>query len=317
VEQEQSRLAADAVVISDTLMFSDDVPSLTISLRGKAHIQVTVHGPNTELHSGSFGGPVGNPVTVLDSIIASLHDKDGHVTVPGFYDGIQTPAPAVVDSIRNLPFDEAKFRKESGDVPGIGGEKGYTALEQMWLRPTLEVIGQSGGFTEKGFQASIPRSAMAKIECRLVPGQDDQKVANAVAQAIKDAAPPTVTVDIDVAEGVGKALVTPTDSPGIRAAAKAMEEVFGKPVSFTGEGGSIPVVETFSRVLKLPTALVGVGIPTDGYHAPNERFSIDRFSKGIRIIGRLWQNLALELTTPERSAQKKVPPPPEPPGQHL
>ena len=298
VEREKTRLAADAIVISDTDMFSKDVPSLTISLRGVAQVQATVHGPDTELHSGSFGGAVGNPVAILDSIIASLHDADGRVTVPGFYDDVLPTSPAVTDSIAKLPFDAATFAREAGNVPALGGEKGFSVLEQLWTRPTLEVVGQGGGYQGEGFQNTIPRDATVKIVARLVPGQDPQKTADQIAKAIVDAAPPTVRIDIDSAKGGGRAVVTSTDSPAIRAASSAMHDVFGKPVLFTGEGGSIPVVETFGRVLNLSAALVGVGLSTDGYHGPNEKFGIDRFTNGIRVIGRLWNQIGAELAGP-------------------
>ena len=293
VERERQRLTADLVVVSDTAMVAREVPSLCTGLRGLALVEVEVEGPRIDLHSGVFGGAVPNPVAALCRMIAALHDPDsGRVTVPGFYDDVL----AVPDSDRALlaavPFDEAAFRAQAGDIEAVAGEIGWTVNERRSIRPTLEVNGIWGGYAGPGSKTIVPARAGCKISCRLVPDQDPMRVARAVADAVRASAPAGVHVRA-VAEPGGRPVVTATDHPGVRAAGRALARVFGAEPVLTREGGSIPPVEVFKRVLGLDTVLVGVGLPDDQIHAPNEKFDLEQFHRGIRVLAHLWDEVAV------------------------
>ena len=298
VEREQRRLGAEVLVVSDTAMVAAGVPSLCTGLRGLAGVEVRVQGASLDLHSGRFGGAVANPAVALAEILASLHDPvTRRVTVPGFYDAVREPSASERELFSSVPFDETAFLAEAGGVPGLTGEAGWTTRERLWARPTLECNGIWGGYSGPGQKTIIPATAGAKITCRLVPDQDPLRIAELVRDAVLAAAPPGVTVTAE-AKGGGRPVVTSIDHPAVRAASRAMADVFGVTPGLTREGGSIPPVESFARIMGLPAVLVGLGLPDDQIHAPNEKFTLDMYFKGIRVLGRLWSELALELKTP-------------------
>jgi len=291
VRDNLERLRADVAVVSDTPIFAKGVPSLCTGLRGLAHLEVEVTGPSLDLHSGMFGGAVANPVDELARMLASLHDPvTRRVTVPGFYDRVHEATAAERDQVAALPFDEAALLREAGGAPATVGEEGWSPLERMWLRPTLEVNGIWGGYSGPGSKTIIPARAGAKISCRLVPDQDPAEVAALVAAALEAAAPPTVRVKVSVESG-GHPVVTPIDHPAVQAARRAMRHGFGSDPAIIRTGGSIPPVATFQALLGMPSVLVGVGLPDDQIHAPNERFDLEQYASGVRTVARLWDEL--------------------------
>jgi acetylornithine deacetylase/succinyl-diaminopimelate desuccinylase-like protein len=297
VESEQDRLRADILVVSDTSIIAAGVPSLCTGLRGLAGVEVHVQGPALDLHSGRFGGAVANPIAALAEILASLHDPaTRRVTVPGFYDDVREPSAEERALFASVPYDVDEFRAEAGAVPSTIGEAGWTDRERLWARPTLEFNGIWGGYSGPGQKTIIPASAGAKITCRLVPNQDPQRIADLVRSAVLAAASAGVTVSADAKAG-GRPVVTSIDHPAVQAASRAMESVFGTTPALTREGGSIPPVESFARVMGLQAVLVGLGLPDDQIHAPNEKFTLDMYFKGIRVLGRLWDELAVALRT--------------------
>jgi acetylornithine deacetylase/succinyl-diaminopimelate desuccinylase-like protein len=286
-------LACDVAVISDTAVFAEDVPSLTVSLRGLVHWEVTVHGPTSDLHSGYFGGIVKNPLEALAQIIAGLKDHHGRIAVPGFYDGVRELSPAERAEIAALPFDPAKEAAGLG-VPELAGEASRLPLERMWMRPTLEVNGMYGGYQGPGAKTIVPSFAKAKISARLVPHQDPEAVKQAVTAFVKRLAPRGVRVEVE-AHGDVRAVETSRDHPAVKAAARAMELGFGKPPVFIGTGGTIGPVSSFDRILHLPQVLIGVGLPDDAIHAPNEKFDLGQFYGGIETMTYLYDELARAL----------------------
>jgi acetylornithine deacetylase/succinyl-diaminopimelate desuccinylase-like protein len=289
---EQDRLRADILVVSDTSIVAANIPSLCTGLRGLAGVEVHVQGPSLDLHSGRFGGAVANPVAALAEILASLHDPvTRRVTVPGFYDDVREPSAEERALFASVPYDVDEFRAEAGDVPATVGEAGWSDRERLWARPTLEFNGIWGGYSGPGGKTIIPASAGAKITCRLVPNQDPDRIANLVRDAVLAAAPIGVTVIAEAKPG-GRPVVTSIDHPAVVAASRAMAGVFGTTPALTREGGSIPPVESFARLMGLPAVLVGLGLPDDQIHAPNEKFTLDMYFKGIRVVGRLWSELA-------------------------
>ena len=291
VQRERARLSADVAVISDTPIYAKGVPSLCTGLRGLAHLEVEVTGPSLDLHSGMFGGAVANPVLELARMLASLHDPVTHrVTVPGFYDRVREASAEERAGIAALPFDEAALLREAGGAPATVGEEGWSPLERMWVRPTLEVNGIWGGYSGPGSKTIIPARAGAKVSCRLVPDQDPDEIAALVADALRAAAPPTVRVHVEAHPG-GRPVLTSLDHPAVQAARRAMRHGFGADPAIIRTGGTIPPVATFQSVLGLPAVLVGVGLPDDQIHAPNERFELDQYAAGVRVIARLWDEL--------------------------
>jgi acetylornithine deacetylase/succinyl-diaminopimelate desuccinylase-like protein len=291
--QQQERLACDAAVISDTAVFAEDIPSLTVSLRGLVHWEITVHGPATDVHSGYFGGVVKNPLEALAQIIAGLKDADGRIAVPGFYDGVREPSAAERAELAALPYDETREAAVLG-VPELAGEANRSPLERIWLRPTLEINGMYGGYQGAGVKTIVPSFATAKISSRLVPGQDPAAVKHAVQTYIESRAPRGVRVEIRSGGDV-RAVETARDHPAVAAAARAMERGFGKPPVFIGVGGTIGPVSSFDRILHLPQVLIGVGLPDDATHAPNEKFSLRQFYGGIETMTYLYTELARAL----------------------
>lgn len=282
--------SADVAVISDTAVYSEDVPSLTTSVRGLVHWEIGVFGPSADLHSGYFGGIIRNPIEALAHIIAQLKDADGRVTVPGFYEGVPELEPAALAELRNLPFDEEGEARQLG-VPELAGERGRLPLERMWFRPTLECNGIWGGYQGPGSKTIIPSFAKAKISARLVGSQDPRQIREALARHVNDLAPPGVRVEVEHAGDV-PAVVIAREHPVVSAAARAMERGFGKRPVFIGTGGSIGPVASFDRVLKLPQVLIGVGLPDDQIHAPNEKFTLAQFFGGIVTMALLYNEIA-------------------------
>jgi acetylornithine deacetylase/succinyl-diaminopimelate desuccinylase-like protein len=272
-------LKCDAVLISDTSLYAPGVPTLTYGLRGLAYMEVEVIGPNRDLHSGSFGGAVGNPVNTLAQIISKLHDKEGKVTVPGFYKDVIKLTKNEKENYKLLKFSEKKFAKELG-VKKLHGEKGFSTLERIWARPTLDCNGILGGFTGKGAKTVLPSKATAKISMRLVPNQDPNKIAKQFTKHIQELAPKYVKVKVSNLHG-GFPSMTSLDSKASISAAKAMEKAFGKRTVFIREGGSIPIVTVFAKKLKAPVVLMGMGLNTENLHSPNEHFDLNHFNLGI------------------------------------
>lgn len=272
-------LKCDAVMISDTSLYDEGIPTLTYGLRGLCYMEVEVTGPSKDLHSGSFGGSVANPVNVLADIIAGLHDKNGRITIPNFYNDVLKVTRTERSNFRKLKFSDKKYAKELG-VKNLTGEKGYSTLERIWVRPTLDCNGIFGGFTGKGAKTVIPSNATAKISMRLVPNQDPRKIAREFAKHIRKIAPDSVTVRASELHGAFPS-ITPLDDKATIAAAKAMEKAFGKKTVYMREGGSIPIVTTFAKKLKAPVVLMGLGLNSENLHSPNEHFNLDHYQLGI------------------------------------
>ena len=288
VQAHKERLACDAVVISDTTMIGEGIPTIGISLRGLAYIEVRVHGPSGDLHSGSYGGAVLNPATALAKIIASFHDENWHVKIPGFYDDVHVD-PAFREQIKQLPFDQRAFLKETGS-PTIMGESDFSTLERIWIRPTVEVNGLLSGYTGEGSKTVLPSYAMAKVSCRLVPDQDPDKIVALLKKHIDAVTPEGVRVEIVVMHG-GKPWRARIEGPLYEAGKRALQQAFGKPTVFAGEGGSIPIVSDFEQVLGAPVLLMGFGLPGENAHAPNEWMSVENFDRGVHAAAALLTEL--------------------------
>ena len=290
VEQQAERLKCDAVVISDSAMFAPGIPSILSSLRGLAYFQIDVEGPTTDLHSGSYGGAVVNPATALARIIATLHDDRGHIAIHGFYDRVQEPYAAMRKEVRHLPFQEEHFRLETG-AEELGGELGYSTLERIWTRPTCEVNGLLSGYTGEGAKTVLPSKAMAKVSCRLVPDQDPADIERLIKDHIDTVAPSGVRVKVTFLHG-GKPWRANLTGAIYDAARAALKAAFDREPVITGEGGSIPVVGDFTRVLGAPVLLLGFGLPGENAHAPNEWMSVENYEKGADTIAQLWDEYA-------------------------
>ncbi len=286
VEQHAKRLACDACVISDSAMFAPGLPSLLFALRGLAYFQIDIDGPAQDLHSGSYGGAVINPAMALARILATFHDADGRVAVPGFYDNVKTWEDRVRDRIRALPFSDEHFRAEVG-APALGGEKGFSTLERIWTRPTCEVNGLLSGYTGEGAKTVLPAKAMAKVSCRLVPDQTPAEIEQLMQAHVERIAPKGVNVKVTHLHG-GNPWRGEPEGPFFHAAANALEAAFGKAPVLTGEGGSIPVVGDFQRILGVPVILMGFGLPGENAHAPDEWISVGNFTTGMRAVAAFW-----------------------------
>ena len=282
VKENKAKLKADVILISDTSLISLDQPSITAGLRGLSYMEVEVTGPNRDLHSGVYGGAVANPANVLSKMIASLHDENGRVTIPGFYDQVVELSPTDREALNKAPFDLNEYKKELG-IEEIQGEKGYTTLERTGTRPTLDVNGIWGGYTGEGAKTVLPSKASAKISMRLVPNQRPDEITALFTKHFLSIAPTSVKVKVTAHHG-GEPAVTPTDSKAFKAAASAFEEVWGKTPIPTRDGGSIPIVALFKKELGLDTVLMGFGLDTDALHSPNEHYGIKNFLIGIETI---------------------------------
>lgn len=290
VEKNAGRLACQTVIISDSNMYAEGMPSVLFALRGLAYFEIRVKGARSDLHSGQFGGPVVNPGNALARIIASFHDADGRVAVAGFYDDVAEWEAEARDQIRSLPFDADAYMKEL-QVAALGGEKGWTTLEKLWIRPTCDVNGLLCGYTGEGAKTVLPGKAMAKVSFRLVPTQTPEKVKKLVEAHLKKVTPPGVTVELVELHG-GRPWKAKVDKSLLAAASKALEEAYGAPAVLQAEGGSIPIVVDFEEKLKASALLVGFALPGCNLHAPNEWFSLDSFEKGIRALAILYGKLA-------------------------
>ena len=272
-------LKCDSVLVSDTSLFDKGVPTLTYGLRGLSYMEVEVVGPNKDLHSGSFGGAVGNPINILAGMIAKLQGKNGKITIPGFYDDVRKLSKKERENYKKLNFSEKRFAKEIG-VKELQGEKGFSTLERIWARPTLDCNGIIGGFTGKGAKTVLPSKATAKISMRLVPDQKPDKIAKMFTKYIKQIAPKSVKVTVKDLHGALPS-ITPLESPATIAASKAMAKAFGKKTVYMREGGSIPIVNVFATKLKSPVVLMGLGLDSENLHSPNEHFDLNHFKLGI------------------------------------
>ncbi|MBI3941222.1 MAG: dipeptidase [Acidobacteria bacterium] len=290
ISDNKEMLKADLVVISDTPMFARGVPSICYGLRGLVYFQIDLTGTSTDLHSGSFGGTVANPAYVAARLLGEMKDPEGRVTIPGFYDDVKPLTGRERQEYASLPFDVEKYRRELG-APELWGEKGFTPLEQIWARPTFEVNGIVSGFTGEGAKTVIPARAMAKVSMRLVPDQDPDKIARLFEEHLRKVCPKTVELTITRMHG-GKAWLAPIDHPAMAAASRAYQKGFGKKPVFVREGGSIPVVSTFAELLKIPSVLIGIGLPDENAHAPNEKLDLGNFQGGILSTAHLYEELA-------------------------
>lgn len=294
IERHRDRLRCDYCVISDSSMFAPGLPSILSSLRGLAYFEIEVVGPSSDLHSGIYGGAVVNPATALARIIASFHDEHWHVAIPGFYDAVRDWEPRILKEMRALPFDEERFRGEVG-APALDGEAGRTTLERIWTRPTCEVNGLLSGYTGEGAKTVLPGKAMAKVSCRLVPDQTPDAIKKVLTAHVERVAPRGVSVTVRALHG-GFPWRAEMSGPLVDAARRALAGAFGREPVITGEGGSIPVVGDFERILAVPVLLIGFGLPGENAHAPNEWMSDENFVKGTRAIAMLWDELAQPTT---------------------
>jgi len=279
LEENREKLAADVCLVSDTALFAPGVPSIAYGLRGLAYVEVTLTGPKKDLHSGVYGGGVENPINALAQMIADLHDDDHRVTVEGFYDDVVALTDDEREAYRDLPFDEAAWKDEAG-VSETKSEAGYSVLEGTTGRPTLDCNGIWGGYTGEGAKTVLPSKASAKISCRLVPDQTPGDITDKLRRHFEAHVPDTMSLTFRDLHG-GHGVLVDREAPAMQAASEAMEAVFGRKPFFTREGGSIPVVADFKRILGLDTVLMGFGLDSDSIHSPNERFGLDRFHQGI------------------------------------
>ena len=275
-------LKADCVLISDTAMLSLNTPSMDVGVRGLSYIEVEVTGPNRDLHSGVYGGAVANPITILAKMIACLHDENNHITIPGFYDDVVVSTAEERALMAKAPFNETEYKDELG-VKELWGEKGFTTNERTGIRPTIEVNGIWGGYTGEGAKTVLPSKAYAKISARLVPNQGSDKITEILINHLQNIAPANVEVKATLHHG-GEPYMTPIDSKGYKAAAKAIETTFGKsPIPVRG-GGSIPICALFEKELGIKIIFMGFGLDSDNLHSPNEKFNIENYYKGIETI---------------------------------
>jgi acetylornithine deacetylase/succinyl-diaminopimelate desuccinylase-like protein len=289
LKERQSELKCDAIVISDTGMPDKRCPALTYALRGIANFEITLHGPARDLHSGIFGGTVDNPAMALCQMLAQLRDQDGRVAIPGFYDDVQPLSDYERQQFARLPFTEEQYRQFLG-VPKLFGEKGYTPFEQRSARPTLEINGLTSGYQGEGGKTIVPAWARAKITTRLVPNQSPKKIIELVTNHLKKICPLTVRMDLPPTHGSEPYLVSPT-GPQAQAGLRALKAAFGSEPVLMREGGSIPIVNDFKRILGVDVLLLGLALPDDNAHSPNEKFDLDCFAKGQLMAAHLWQEL--------------------------
>ncbi len=282
VVENKSRLKADVILISDTSMISMETPSLDVGLRGLAYMEVEVVGPNRDLHSGVYGGAVANPATILAKLIASLHDENNHIAIPGFYNDVIGLTQEERSDLNAAPFNQNEYNDDLG-IATEWGEKGFSTLERTGTRPTLEVNGIWSGYTGEGAKTVLPSKANAKISMRLVPNQNSDTISRIFSEHFNKIAPPTVKVKVTAHHG-GEPYLTPTDSIPYLAGSKAIEATFGKKPVPTRSGGSIPIVALFERELGLKSMLFGFGLDSDNLHSPNEKYDIFNYYKGIETI---------------------------------
>lgn len=291
VRQHPERLCADFALISDTEMFAPGLPTLCVGLRGMIYTEIEARGSATDLHSGMYGGAAPNPFFALCQILAQLKDSGGKILIPGFYDAVQIPSAEELRAWETLPFDESEFLEKEVGSSQLTGEMGYTVLERLWARPTLEIHGMPGGFTGAGAKTVIPAKAVAKVSMRLVPDMQPAKIFSLYKNYVQSLCPQGITLDVRLIHS-GEPIVIGVDNPYVKAATAAMHQVFGKETVFVRSGGSIPIVGDFERSLKIPSVMMGFGLPDDNLHAPNEKFHIANFYRGIESLIRFFHSLA-------------------------
>jgi acetylornithine deacetylase/succinyl-diaminopimelate desuccinylase-like protein len=290
VREHPGQLTADVALVSDSEMFAPDLPTLCVGLRGMIYTEIEARGPRTDLHSGMYGGVAPNPFFALAQIIAKLKDDSGRILIPGFYDKVATPTPAELAAWKALPFDEEHYRETEVGSTMLTGEPGYSVLERTWARPTLEVHGMPGGFIGAGAKTVIPARASAKISMRLVPDQTPAEIFALYKSYVESLCPKGIEIAVRLIHS-GDAIVVSTDNPYVRAATSAMHDVFATDTVFIRSGGSIPIVGDFIRSLGTPTILMGFGLPDDNLHAPNEKFHLANFYRGIESVIRFLTNV--------------------------
>ncbi|WP_413990779.1 dipeptidase [Labrys okinawensis] len=286
-----AELACDVAFICDVVQWDKDTPAITSRLRGIVGLEVFLTGPSRDLHSGQFGGPALNPIQALVHVLAGLHDIDGHITVPGFYDGILPLTAEQKKQWEDLKFDAGAFLADIG-LTTVAGEKGFSALEQLWARPTCEINGITGGYQGVGSKSIIPSRASAKISCRLVPGQDPERILAALQEFIEQRIPADCKVEFGITEGKHRAFTIDPQSPYLRATAEALEDEWGRPAALMGAGGSVPIVSSLKNSLGINCLPVGFGLDDDRIHSPNEKFNLTSFHKGARSWARIIDRLS-------------------------
>lgn len=283
VREHPERLQADFALVSDTEMFAADLPTLCVGLRGMIYTEIEARGAGTDLHSGMFGGAAPNPFMALCHILAHMKDENGHIQIPGFYDAVQSASAEELKAWKSLPFSDEEFRTKEMHASALTGERGFSVLERLWARPTLEIHGMPGGFVGAGAKTVIPARALAKVSMRLVPDMEPQATFEIYKRFVESLCPQGIALDVRLIHS-GDPIVIGVDNPFVRAATVAMREVFGKPTVFVRSGGSIPIIGDFERNLKIPTVMMGFGLPDDNLHAPNEKFHIANFYRGIESL---------------------------------
>ena len=296
----RDRLAPDVVVVTDTGVFARDFPTTTVGMRGLTGCQIDFHGPDVDLHSGSFGGAVPNPLTALARLLAALHDEDGRVAIPGFYDRVAPLADSERTAYGNLPFDEAAWLAGPAHSRAATGEAGYTTLERIWARPTAEVNGMWGGYTGPGHKTIVPADASAKLSFRLVSGQRGGDLRPLVERWLAEHTPAGITATLHWGGDGVAPVTTPIDSPALAALVRSMERSFGQPVGYSREGGSGPEAD-LAEVLDAPVIFLGVGLPDDAIHSPNERVVLPMLERGAEAAAYLWSELASPGANPSAS----------------
>ncbi|HWY71847.1 MAG TPA: dipeptidase [Terriglobales bacterium] len=291
VKENPQKLKADFALVSDTEMYAPDLPTLCVGLRGLVYTEVEARGAKVDLHSGMYGGAAPNPFVALAQIIAKLKDENGRILIPGFYDRVTTPSTDELRSWKSLPFDEKDYLEHEVGSTELTGESGYSVAERTWARPSMDVHGMPGGFIGAGAKTVIPSKASAKISMRLVPNQNPEEIFKLYLDYVKSITPRGIQISIRLLSGADPMLIR-TDNHYVQAAKDAMKEVFGKDTVFIRSGGSIPVVADFEKHLHIPSVMMGFGLPDDNLHAPNEKFHIPNFYRGIESIIRFFQLLS-------------------------
>lgn len=288
VAENAAKLKADVALVSDTALYAEGIPTLCIGLRGLVYTEIECRGAARDLHSGLYGGAAPNAVFALIELLSKLKDHTGRIMIPGMYGDVQAPSPAEKKSWESLPFNEAEFLKNEVGSKALTGEKGYTVLEKVWARPTLEVHGIAGGFTGAGAKTVIPATATAKVSMRLVPNQNPDKILATYKKFVKDNTPAGVEMEVRVLSA-GPAIMVNPDHPAIDVAARAFKDILGRETVFVRSGGSIPIVGDFATHLKIPTILMGFGLPDDGLHSPNEKYKVANYFSGIMTIAHFFE----------------------------
>ena len=294
-----AKLKADVALVSDTQLYAEGLPTLCIGLRGLVYMEVEATGPARDLHSGLYGGAAPNPIQGLMELLCRCKDATGFIRIPGMYDDVAPPAPVELESWKHLPFDEARFLRAEVGATGLTGEPGYSVLERVWARTTMEVHGIAGGFTGAGSKTVIPSKAVAKVSFRLVPQQDPEKILKSFREFLQSNAPAGIRIELRVLSAAPAVTVDP-NHPAIRIAARAFSDMLGKPTVLTRNGGSIPVVGDFATHLGVPTILMGFGLPDDGLHSPNEKYRIGNYYSGIMTIAHFFEQMGEQYSAEPR-----------------